>query len=135
MVCSLRDGTHSSAMQRREEVAEYELASMVRRSSPLAWERLGDVFGFDVALLLAKLPGHVLFNADAACVGTICLKCCDEDLRKATARRARDKGISWPCRRCGSQYGLTKVYQTVVTRSDVVRVLFPWSGSRRRATA
>lgn len=134
-VCPVCFGHHSSAMRRREEVADYELKAMIHRSSPLAWERFGDAFAFDVALLLAKLPGHVLFNPDAECVGTICIDCCDEDLRKRTATRARESGVSWPCRKCGSEYGLAKVYEAAVTRSDVLRALFPWSGNRRAATA
>lgn len=119
-----------AGMRRREDVAEYETMAMVRRLGPLAWGRFGDKFACEVHLLLAKLPGHILFNPDARCVGTICLECCDEDSRKRTAKKAVLEGISWPCRECGSEYGLTKVYETEFTPSDIIRVLFPWSGAK-----
>ena len=122
------------AMRRREAVTEHELMRMVRSLGPRAWERFGDVFAFDLDILMSRLPPSThIVNGSAPCLGTICLRCCKEAFGKRIAKRVTEKGVWDPCDECGGE--LARVYEARFTKSDLIRILFPWSGARAEGKA
>jgi len=117
-----------TGMERREAVVRHALNSMIRRIGPRAWERFGDVFAFDLAILFGQLPASTrIINGTAPCVGVVCTRCCKEILGKRVARKAAAEGIWTDCA-CGGP--LARIYEADIDRSDVIRALFPWSGQR-----
>ncbi len=134
-VCSECGGPrHGTILERRERATRIGLERWIRSLHPLAWERFGDLFAFDVDALMARLPGRIVLlhgepqETRPRCVGTICRYCGAEDYNPKAATRAK-KGIDYPCDKCGAEYGLARVYRGNLYANEVIRILFPWSGA------
>jgi hypothetical protein len=157
--CPFCLGHHAPGLTRREQVTDEAIRADVFRIGTDAYygpanrraqdgpdaQGFGPRFAYDVGLLLPKLPGPVLLvprkpgdhgdpRRRARCIGWMCNDCLAERTTPEAARRA-EAGFDFGCPKCCSEFGLSRVYESSYTRSDLIRALFPLREHRRAAEA